>query len=77
MLMLLAQHEQNVGLFNEVKNLKEQLTPMANILDSLQSDSATIVDACQKWCELMNNEQLKLLQPKVQERFNQAMLHIS
>ena len=48
---------QNVGFSNEVKNLKEQLTPTANALDILQSDSATIADACHKWCELIINEQ--------------------
>ena len=55
----------NVGLFNEVKNLQKQLSPDSSALDRLQSDSATIADACEIWLDLLQiaNAVLKLGNP--------------
>jgi len=38
----------NIGLLNEAKNLHSQLQPIAKALDRLQSDTATIADACEE-----------------------------
>ena len=35
----------NMGPFNEVKNLQQQPGPIAKVLDELQSDSCSTVDA--------------------------------
>ena len=62
MLLITAQNEDaielrirnlihNVGLFNEAKHLQEQIGPKA--LDILQSDTATIANACEQWLDLL------------------------
>ena len=38
----------NVGLLNEAKSLHAQLQSVANALDRLQFDNATIADACEE-----------------------------
>lgn len=61
----------NVGLFSEVKNL--QLQPISSALDKLQSDSATIADACEEWLNLLLSPDLEPYSDKVRHRFQQAM----
>ena len=84
MLLMAAQHEdvielrirnliQNVGLANEVKHLNSQLKPISNALDGLQSDSASIADACEVWMDLLQEEDLAPYLKTVEKRFNQAM----
>jgi len=44
-------------------------------VDSLQSDTATITDACEQWCAILLHTD-NVLEPhkaKITERFNQAM----
>ena len=38
---------QIVGLFNEVKHLHKQLSPVALALDKVQSDKCSLADACE------------------------------
>lgn len=84
MLMIIAQNEDiidsrirniihNVGLYNEVKNLQQQLKPISISLDKLQSDSSTIADACEVWLDLLQHPDLEPYQSKVNNRFKQAM----
>jgi hypothetical protein len=84
MLLVLAQNEdaidarirnliQNVGLFNEAKHLSQQLEPVSKLLDSSQSESTSIADACEQWLDLVENENLDPHKDTVQKRFDQAM----
>ena len=62
-----------VGLFNEVKHLQSQLQPISSALDKLQSDSATIADACEEWLDLLKSPDLEPYSDKIHHRFQQAM----
>ena len=84
MMLVVAQNEElietrirnilhNVGLFNEVKNLHTQLHPISAALDKLQSDSATIADACETWINLLHSLELEPYRVKVDKRFRQAV----
>ena len=84
MMLIVAQNEElietriqkilhNVGLFNEVKNLHTQLHPISAALDKLQSDSATIADACETWLDLLQSTELEPYCETVDKRFRQAM----
>lgn len=84
MLMIIAQNEDiidsrirniihNVGLYNEVKNLEQQLKPVSISLDKLLSDSSTIADACEVWLDLLQHPDLDPYQSNVNNRFKQAM----
>ncbi|MEO0901481.1 MAG: hAT transposon family protein [Bacteroidota bacterium] len=63
----------NVGLATEAKNLVEQLAPVAAGLDTLQSDTATIADACNVWLSLLDNDKLQVYHEKVLKRSKQAL----
>lgn len=84
MLLIVAQNEDvidtrirslihNVGLFSEVKHLQTQLQPISRALDSFQSDTATIADACEQWNDLLQNPDLEPYRKNVDKRFKQAM----
>ena len=65
----------NVGLYSEAKHLEEQLKPIAVAMDSLQSDTTMIADACEQWCVILLHTD-NVLEPhkaKITKRFNQAM----
>ena len=62
-----------VGPFTEVKNLQSQLQPISSALDKLQSDSATIADACEEWLDLLLSPDLEPYSDKVRHRFQQAL----
>ena len=62
-----------VGLLNEAKSLHAQLQPVANALDRLQSDSATIADACEEWLSLLTAHALKPHLTTVMKRFKEAV----
>jgi len=64
----------NVGLLNEAKSLHAQLQPVANALDRLQSDNATIADACEEWLSLLRADALKPHLPTVMKRFRKQIL---
>ena len=63
----------NVGLLNEAKSLHAQLQPVANALDRLQSDNATIADACEEWLSLLRADALKPHLTTVMKRFKEAV----
>ena len=63
----------NVGLLNEAKTLHAQLQPVANALDRLQSDSATIADACEEWLSLLTAHALKPHLTTVMKRFKETV----
>ena len=63
----------NVGLLNEAKSLHAQLQPVANALDRLQSDNATIADACEEWLSLLRADALKPHLTTVMKRFREAV----
>ena len=82
--MINAQHEDvlepriksiisNTGLSSQAKYLQDQLQPIYNGLNTLQSDNSNIADACHIWLTLLNDELLNPYQEKVHLRFNQAM----
>ena len=84
MMLICAQNEEeieprirtiinNIGLFNEVKSLVEQLSPIAQALDKLQSDKSSIADACEEFCGLQANPVLEPYKDTVKRRFDQAM----
>jgi len=67
MIQLLSQNEDdidqrisnlvlNVGLYNEVKSLYKQLTPIATALNSVQSDDSSLADSCENWLDLLSND---------------------
>ena len=69
-LMINAQHEDvleprikriisNAGLSSQAKYLQDQLQPISNGLNTLQSDHSNIADACHIWLTLFNDELLK------------------
>ena len=62
-----------VGLLNEAKSLHAQLQPVANALDRLQSDSATITDACEEWLCLLRADALKPHLTTVMKWFNEVV----
>ena len=68
----------NVGLFNEVKNLQSQQPnlqnqqPISSAFDKLQSDSATIANACEEWLNLLQSPDLEPYNDKVCHQFRQA-----
>ena len=63
----------NVGPLNEAKSLHAQLQPVVNELDRLQSDNATIADACEEWLSLLRADALKPYLATVMKRFKEAV----
>jgi hypothetical protein len=63
----------NIGLLNEAKNLHSQLQPIAKALDRLQSDTASIADACEEWLVLLQQDELKTHLTTVTKRFKEAV----
>ena len=55
------------------QNRLEQLQPIASARDSLQSDSATIADACEEWVTLLQVESLNPHRQKI----NSLLLHLT
>ena len=83
-LNILAQHEDvidlsivnlinNVGLYREAKNLYDQLKPISISLDRLQGEKSNIADSCEEWMKLLQLDELKCHQSKIQQRFKQAI----
>ena len=62
-----------VGLFHEVKNLLQQLSPISKALDTLHSDTSTIAHACEQWLAILQCPDLKPHEKKIKHRFKQAM----
>jgi len=65
--------QQYFGLLNEAKSLHAQLQPVANALDRLQSDNATITDDCEEWLSLLRADALKPYLTIFYEAFQEAV----
>jgi len=63
----------NVGPLNEAKSLHAQLQPVVNELGRLQSDNATIADACEAWLSLLRADALKPHLTTVVKRFKEEL----
>jgi len=64
----------SVGLLNEAKSLHAQLQSVANALDRLQFDNATIADACEEWLSLLWADALKPHLTTVMKCFRKQLL---
>ena len=62
------------NLLQQVKDLIMQLRPVSRALDTLQSNSTTIADACHLWCNLLKDDNLKPHFVKVKKRLEQSIL---
>lgn len=62
------------NLLQQVKDLIMQLTPVSRALDTLQSNSTTVADACHLWCKLLKDDNLKPHFVTVKKRFSQSIL---
>ena len=60
-------------MYNEVKNLHEQLSPVTTALNSMQSDHTTIADVREQWIELGLKEELQPYKGKVDKQRNQVL----
>ena len=63
----------NTGLSNQAKHLQDQLQPISNALNTLQSDHSSIADSCNCWLKLLDDELLSAYKAKVHHRFIQTM----
>ena len=63
----------NIYLYKEVKNIYNQLQPVAKTLTKLQNDNANIADACEIYLELLQNKELNPYFCKVKCIFDKAM----
>lgn len=61
------------AIYKNAKDLLEQLQPVANALDKLQSNSTSIADSCNIWIDLLNNPHLEQHKQTVNKRFKQAI----
>ena len=61
------------NLLQQVKDVIMKLKPVSRALDTLQSNSTIITDACHLWCSLLKDN-LKLHFVKVKKRFEQSIL---
>ena len=69
----IAQKIMNMGLYRQVKDLIEQLQPVANAIDMAQKDSTNLAAACHIMLNLLEAPQLQPHENQVQHRFNQAI----
>lgn len=61
------------NLFKQVKDLFQQLQPIAKTLNILQSDDATIADACSEWLKLLHCPELIQHKDLVKKRMDLAL----
>jgi len=47
------------NLFKQVKDLSQQLKPIASTLDKLQSDKCGLAQACHEWLSLLKDDALQ------------------
>jgi len=69
-----AQKVMNMGLFNQVRELSEQLRPIASAIDRAQCDNTNLADACDIFLRLLSEPVLAPYRETVQKRFKQAIL---
>lgn len=63
----------NYHLYKQAKDTMLQLKPIAESLNRLQSDDATIDDACHVWLSLLKEESLEPHTAEISKRMAQAM----
>jgi hypothetical protein len=63
----------NIGIYRQAKDLVEQLRPIANAIDRLQSDSATIADPTDAFLSLLHKPTLEHHKVAIQKRLDQAI----
>lgn len=63
----------NYNLYKQSKDTLSQLKPIADSLDRLQSDSATIDEACHTWLSLLKEECLQPRISDISKRMTQSM----
>lgn len=62
------------NLFRNARDLAEQLRPISIAIDTCQSDTSTLADACHVWLELLNNTLLEPHKKTLLARFSKAIL---
>jgi len=70
----IVQKIMNMGLYNQVNDLAQQLRPVAAAIDQTQSDKCGLADACSIFKDLMANPVLAPHREKVKKRYQQAIL---
>lgn len=63
----------NYNLYKQSKDLLLQLKPIADALDRLQSDTATLDEACRVWLSLLKDENLQSRHQEVSKRLTQSL----
>jgi hypothetical protein len=63
----------DVNLFRNVKDLCQQLRPVAVALDACQSNSTSIADACHVWLRLLSEPALEPHKEAVESRFSKVI----
>lgn len=69
----IIQKIQDFNIFRNVRDLADQLRPIASAIDLCQSDNKNIADACDVWLSLLDNPILAPHKATVKKRFNQAI----
>ena len=64
-------HDHNI--YKNAKDLTEQLRPVANAIDTCQSDKTSIADAADTWLSLAEHPALQAHKKSVDKRLNQAL----
>lgn len=62
------------NLYRQIRDLAEQLRPVANAIDRAQSDNCRLADACDIFLDLEQNPVLDPHKATVQKRYKQAIL---
>lgn len=68
-----AQKIMNIGLYRQIKDLADQLRPIASGIDRAQSDHTCLADAFDIFYSLLEEPTLAPHRAKVQKRFDQAI----
>ena len=69
----IAQKIMDHNLFKQVKDLHDQLKPIADALNKAQSDSTSIAEGCHLFLDLMSLPVLQCHKSKVAKRFKDAI----
>ena len=69
----IVQKIQDYNIFRNVRDLADQLRPIATAIDESQSDHRSIADACHVWITLLQNPVLAPHKAAVNKRFKQAI----
>ena len=69
----IARKINDYNIYCQVRDLYDQLKPIAEGLDRLQGDASTLADACDVWLSLLNHPQLQAHRASVQKRMDEAI----